>query len=109
MAHPYWPLFDLRVRTERLELRYPDDADSVELAALAAKGIHDPDWLPFAVPWSIQPSPKLERGALQHHWGLKASWTVDNWHLPLAVIHEGEIVGTQGFGAKKFPVLRAVS
>ena len=25
MAHPYWPLFDLQVRTPRLELRYPDD------------------------------------------------------------------------------------
>jgi len=27
MAHPLWPLFDLRLRSERVELRLPTDAD----------------------------------------------------------------------------------
>ena len=40
MAHPYWPLFDLVVRTPRLVLRYVDDALAVDLATLAASGIH---------------------------------------------------------------------
>jgi hypothetical protein len=30
MAHPYWPLYDLVVRTPRLELRRPD----IELVGL---------------------------------------------------------------------------
>ena len=38
MTHPVWPLFDLRVVTPRLELRYVDDALAVELAQLAAQG-----------------------------------------------------------------------
>jgi len=97
------------VRTERLELRPPDDADAIALAALAAKGIHDPDWLPFAIPWTLQPSPQLERGAIQHYWGAWANWTVGRWHLPLAVLCDGEIVGTQGFGAAKFPLLHTVN
>ncbi|HUS21382.1 MAG TPA: GNAT family N-acetyltransferase [Aeromicrobium sp.] len=109
MRHPYWPLFDLRVRTERLELRPVGEDDAIALASLAARGIHDPDWLPFAVPWSIQPSPQLERGAVQHYWRAWANWTADNWHLPLAVICDGEVVGTQGFGGRKFPVLRTVN
>ena len=35
MTHPYWPLFDLVVRTPRLELRPPDDSMLVELARCA--------------------------------------------------------------------------
>lgn len=65
MGHPYWPLFDLRLRTERLELGWPDDDDCTQLAALAAKGIHPPDFMPFQMPWTRQPSPQLERGAMQ--------------------------------------------
>src|SRR5262245_1843445 len=43
MVHPYWPLFDLEVRTPLVTLRYPDDALMIELATLIGKGIHDPD------------------------------------------------------------------
>lgn len=106
--HEYWPLLDLRVRTPRLELRPPDYDDMCALAALAAKGIHDPGWMPFAMPWSIQPSPQLERGALQHYWRNWADWSVNSWHLSLTTVVEGEVVGTQGVGAKDFPVLRTV-
>ena len=42
MGHPYWPLFDLEVRTPRITMRYVDDDLAVEMATLAAKGIHDP-------------------------------------------------------------------
>ena len=60
MTHPVWPLFDLRVRTPRLELRYIDDEMATELALLATKGIHDADFMPFTMPWSLEPSPVLE-------------------------------------------------
>jgi hypothetical protein len=42
MAHPYWPLWDLVVRTPTVELRMPTDDDLVRLAQLAGAGIHDP-------------------------------------------------------------------
>jgi len=29
MAHPYWPFFDLRIRTPRLELHVPNDDDRI--------------------------------------------------------------------------------
>ena len=68
MTHPIWPLHDLIVRTPRLELRYIDDALAVELALLAAKGVHDPGFMPFAFEWTDVPSPQLERNTLQFYW-----------------------------------------
>ena len=107
MGHPYWPLFDLRVRTPRLELRLVDDELAVELARLAAAGIHDPDTMPFAVPFTDQPSPQLERSSLQYFWRTRAEWTPEKWALPLAVIDHGAVVGTQSLEAERFPALRA--
>ena len=109
MAHPYWPLFDLRIRTERVELRPPTDDDLVELAAVAARGIHDPAEMPFGAPWTDVPSPQLERNSLQHYGGARAGFTAMDWHLPLAVSHEGRLVGTQSILATDFPQLRTAS
>lgn len=109
MAHPYWPLFDLRVRTPRVELRYPSDDDCIALAAVAAQGIHDPDWLPFTVAWTDAPSPELERNALKHWWGLRAATTPDAWVLPMAVSVSGRLVGIQAVSATAFTVTKAVS
>ena len=108
MGHPYWPLFDLRVRTPRLELRPPDDELAVELAALAAAGIHDPDTMPFAIPFTDQPSPQMERSSLQYFWRTRAEWTPQKWALPLAVIADGAVVGLQDINAESFATLRTV-
>jgi RimJ/RimL family protein N-acetyltransferase len=108
MAHPYWPLFDLRVRTPRLELRPPDDELVVALAELAAQGIHDPETMPFSITWTDTPSPQLERGSLQHYWKSRADWSTDKWHLPLAVLNEGQVVGTQSMHTHDFVKLRAL-
>lgn len=109
MAHPYWPLFDLVVRTPRLELRYPDDEAVAALSALAAEGIHDPDTMPFSVPWTRFESPYLEQQAMQHYWGNRAATTPERWEVPLAVYEEGRLVGTQSVMATSFRITRAVS
>lgn len=96
MAHPHWPLFDLEIRTPRLTMRYVDDDLAVELTSLAARGIHDPDWMPFAMPWSNLPSPELERQALQYYWRCRVETAVDTWTVNFAVIVGGEVVGTSG-------------
>jgi RimJ/RimL family protein N-acetyltransferase len=106
MAHPYWPLFDLRVRTPLVELRYPDDDLAVEIAALAARGIHDPATMPFAVPWTDVPSPELERRTLQNLWRWRAAVEPQDWRIHLAVLVDGEVVGVQGANAAQFPRLR---
>jgi RimJ/RimL family protein N-acetyltransferase len=103
-----WPFAALRISTPTLELRYPDDDDLCALARLAAEGIHDPATMPFSVPWTRAESPELERGTLQHHWMVRAGLTRDDWRLPCAVSHDGELVGVQAIGAKKFAVCRTV-
>jgi len=103
-----WPLFDLRIRSERLVLRLPSDDELADLAALARAGIHPPDEMPFAVPWSTLPSPEFETGFAQHHWLMRASWKPDGWGLNLAVELEGRLVGSQSIHAESFRVLRKV-
>ena len=102
MRTHHWPLFDLVVRTPRLELRHPDDEMAVTLADLAARGIHDPDMMPFGIPWTDAPPGVQERNTLQHFWSNRALWTVDEWHLTMAVLVDGLVVGSQGMFAKRF-------
>jgi RimJ/RimL family protein N-acetyltransferase len=109
MVHHYWPLFDLVVRTPRLELRYPDDVMLVELAAVAAKGIHDPAVMPFSTAWTRAESPDLERSTLKHFWALRSAWSPDQWTFPGAVVVDGRAVGLQSLGGSAFPVTGAVT
>jgi RimJ/RimL family protein N-acetyltransferase len=109
VAHPYWPFFDLRIRTPRFELRPPTDDDLVELAALAAKGVHDPDKMPFLQPWTRAPSPQLERNALQWGWRSRAELTPERWRVAFAVVEDGTTVGTQDVGATDFAIRRSVN
>jgi RimJ/RimL family protein N-acetyltransferase len=108
MAHPYWPLFDVVVRTPRLEIRYPDDALVVELAALAADGIHDPGTMPFLSPWTRREPPELQRSTLRRLWGSRASWSPQHWSFPGAVLVNGKPVGLQELMATDFAVARVV-
>lgn len=103
-----WPLFGLAVRTPRLELRYPTDADLVDLAALTGD-IHDPGFLPFNQPWSLAPDEERERGTLQFHWRNRAELTPSDWQVPLVVVVDGVVVGTQELLAKGFAVRRTVT
>jgi len=107
MAHP-WPLFDLRLRTPRLELRVPADDDLLELAAIARAGLHDPDVHPFLVPWDELPSPAFERQFLLFWWRTRGSWSPGDWTLPLAAFLEGRPVGIQDLTARGFPQRRSV-
>lgn len=107
MTHPIWPLFDLEVRTPRLSLRYVDDELGAELARLAATGIHDPEWMPFSIPWTDAESPELERDAMRFYWRSRAETTVTNFRTPLAVIENGTVVGASDLVAADYPVLRS--
>jgi RimJ/RimL family protein N-acetyltransferase len=107
-GHP-WPLYDLRMSTDRLELRLPTDEELLELLDIALAGIHNPSEQPFGIGWTDAPSPQLERGFLQFHWGSRAKWTPDDWTLNLGVWADGGLVGTQGLKAERFATLRSVA
>jgi RimJ/RimL family protein N-acetyltransferase len=103
-----WPLFELALRTPRLELRSPTDADLMELVELVRAGIHDPSWMPFLVPWTDLPSPELERSFLRFMWRCRAEWSPDDWRLPLVVREQGRAVGVQELRGLGFPTTRSV-
>lgn len=107
MAHPYWPLFDLEVRTPTLTLRAIDDDLGIEVAALAARGVHDPGWMPFLQPWTDHPSPDLERRCFQFWWKCRAEVTPEHWSINLAVLVDGDVIGATGLSADGFDVLRS--
>jgi len=102
MANPYWPLFDLSIRTPRVELRYPDDELVVKAIELSTHGIHDPADMPFGVPWTDKPSPLFERNSAQHYWQNRAAHKADDWRMPFVVLVEGDVVGVQGCHAENF-------
>ena len=106
-GHP-WPLFDLVIRTSRLELRLPREDELLELLDVAKRGIHDPDEMPFGFAWTDKPSPQFERDFMQYHWSTRASWKPSAWILDLAVWADGTLVGTQGMRGDEFPTLRTV-
>jgi len=106
VTHPYWPLFDLEVRTPRLTMRYIDDALANDLISLALSGIHEPGFMPFGIPWSTAESPALERDALRFYWRCRAELQPGHWNINFAVIVEGTVVGTTSLLADDFPRMR---
>lgn len=108
MGHPVWPLYDLRLRTPRLELRLPNEDELAALCVVARAGVHAPDQMPFSVPWSIKESPRFEREFVQFHWLGRATWSVASWNLDLVVFLDGRPIGSQGVFARNFAVLKQV-
>jgi RimJ/RimL family protein N-acetyltransferase len=108
MIADHWPLYDLRLRTPRLELRLPSPDDLGALADLAADGVHDRGVQPFVVAWTDAEPAVRARSVLQWHWGLLGRWSPDDWSLQLVVLADGVLIGTQELGAAKFATLREV-
>jgi RimJ/RimL family protein N-acetyltransferase len=105
VTHPVWPLFDLRVRTPRLELRYVDDELACSLALLAAQGVHDPASMPFGVAWTDVEPPQQQLNTMQFYWRCRAELSPSDWNINFAVIVGGEVVGTTALIAHDFPIL----
>jgi RimJ/RimL family protein N-acetyltransferase len=103
-----WPLFRLRLRTERMVLRLPTDDEIVELMVLAKAGIHRPGDMPFGIAWSALPSPAFERNFVQYHWACRGSWSAEHWELNLIADLGGVVIGTQSIGGDEFAVHRTV-
>ena len=104
-----WPLFGLRVRTPRLELRLPSDEELIPLMQVARAGVHPPEDMPFSIPWTRATGDELARGFLQHHWSVRGAWSPDNWGLNLAVYRDGAPVGSQSLVAEDFATLGVVA
>ncbi|MFT3859737.1 GNAT family N-acetyltransferase [Micropruina sp.] len=102
-----FPVLGLRVTAGPVELRGIDDDTLLELAELAAQGVHTFDAMPFLMPWTLAPADRFHRQYLQYHWGVRSRFGSEAWSLDLAVRHEGELVGTQGVATHDFLLTRS--
>jgi RimJ/RimL family protein N-acetyltransferase len=101
-------LFDLVVRTPRLEWRLPREEEFAALFALVDEGIHDPATMPFFVPWTdLDP---VARGleSAQWLWGHRANWSVDKWTFNGVAFVDGQPIGMQDVEAAHFRRVRSV-
>ncbi|GLW74018.1 putative succinyl-CoA transferase [Kitasatospora phosalacinea] len=108
MPTEHWPLPGLTVRTERLELRLPAEAELHELADLAARGVVVPGTRPFGSTWAYGTPTERARAVLRSHWRAQATWTPEEWSLPLAVFVDGHPVGVQSVRATDFALRREI-
>lgn len=91
-----------------VELRTGDVEGLVELAAVAARGVHDPGPSPFSAPWAdCEPAERARRTLRWHLLGW-AGWSPQDWRLDFVVRRGGAVVGTQSLEARDFPVLGEV-
>src|SRR5690606_41701484 len=79
MELTHWPLYGLRLRTPRLELRLPVLAELDALAGTAARGVHEPGSMPFGVPWTDCPPAERAQRVMTHFWKLLGEWTPQRW------------------------------
>jgi len=104
----HWPLFGLRLSTPRLELRLPEPDELDALADLVAEGIHDPEYMPFARPWTDAAPAERARSTVQHNWKAWATWSPTDWRCNFAVFADGVVVGSQTLMGRDFAVVREV-
>jgi RimJ/RimL family protein N-acetyltransferase len=101
----HFPLVGCGLTTPRLEPRPPSPEELAALAALAADGIHGPEFMSFLVPRSPA---DVARGVIQHHWQQLGNWSPQDWSLNLTVFHAGVAVGQQTISARDLAITREV-
>jgi RimJ/RimL family protein N-acetyltransferase len=99
------PLFALRLRTPRLELRLPTEAELVELYEVAAAGIHPPEEMPFGVAWTDD---LTRERFLEYHRSVRADWSPESWQADFGTWVDGELAGVQGISAREFTTRRTI-
>ena len=108
MLIDHWPLRGLRLTTDRLVLRFPDEQELSALAELAAGGVHKAGERPFLTPWTDLPPAERARYVLQGYWSCLGSWTPDDWVLDLGAFEGDQPIGFVTLRAREFATLREV-
>jgi len=100
------PLYGLRVRTPRLELRLPTETELVELYAVAAAGIHPLEEMPFGVAWTDD---LTQEAFLAYHRSSRETWTPQSWKFDFGTWVDGVLSGVQGIGAEAYGEQRTIA
>lgn len=104
-----WPAAGVVVSSGNVELRWMDDELIVELAHLAARGVHDPERMPFARPWTRGTAEQVMRSVLTYQWATRLAVAPGEFRLNFAVLADGVVVGSQGANSKDWHTRRSAS
>jgi RimJ/RimL family protein N-acetyltransferase len=104
----FWPLFDVVVRTPRIEWRLPREDEFAALIEVADAGVHDPETMPFFFPWTDAEPSLRARETAQWLWRHRANWTPDKWTFTGVTFLDGQPVGVQDLEAENFRAVRSV-
>jgi hypothetical protein len=84
------PLYELRLRTPRLELRLGNSDELAALARLAQEGIHRPKEMPFAMAWTDRRDEEgFVESFVESHEAALRDWRPEKWSLNLLVFVGG--------------------
>jgi RimJ/RimL family protein N-acetyltransferase len=106
MDHRYWPMFDLRLTTDDLQLRHLAEADLGPMAAILPDDVEqDPSatWYP-----GLDPDTHRRVVVHQDYWRARGTWRPESWALSFGVFRDGELIGYQGLEGDDFVMLRTV-
>jgi RimJ/RimL family protein N-acetyltransferase len=99
-------LWEIRLRTPRLELRLPNEDELEALYRVAEAGVHPPGEMPFAVPWTDD----LQHDAfIAFHRAAWDEWSPARWDCRFVTFLDGRVIGTQDVGAIDFAEKREVA
>lgn len=115
MAHPYWPIFDIRLSLGEVRLRPVTEADLVPLADIRPADFESDPRLPSFRPTSLdvavgEAGSRVSAGISLHqsYWSSLGSWRPESWRLGFAVEVDGHLAGVQELEASEFAVRRTV-
>jgi RimJ/RimL family protein N-acetyltransferase len=105
MVRSLWPLFDLQLAGDDLELQPLREADLDEVIPLVPDDLElDPGAFRFEADQTTQRRLVI----LQQYWRYYGAWTPASWRVTFAVRRAGELLGLQELEAQDFAQLRVV-
>lgn len=103
-----FPPFALRIACGPLSMAVLRDEDIPAIVDLVRAGIHDPDFLPFYLPWTLAPAEELPLNLVRYYWQQRSATSAERFGLQLVVRHEDSIVGMQDIMAANFAKTRVM-
>jgi RimJ/RimL family protein N-acetyltransferase len=101
-----WPPYAVRVTSGDLSLSVVTDDDLPGLVDLVLAGVHPPDQMPFAVPWTDAEPDRLPAALVRYYSSVRAQFSPERFSLLFAVRWGDQLVGVQGFETEEFRVTR---
>jgi RimJ/RimL family protein N-acetyltransferase len=106
MGNPYWPMFDLRLTTDDLQLRHLTEPDLTSLASILPDDAEqDPSSTSYP---GLDPDRNRAVVVHQDYWRARGNWRPESWALSFGVFRDGDLMGYQGLEGDDFTRLRTV-